>query len=155
MEFISVFLLAIEAIKVENLNFVKSKIEAFHLKVNPTIKIVDEMPKDLPFFEKFAIELMLIGTYLFGLLCLLAVNYLSKYDFMKFPEGLLSKAVFIVLLMIVPFFIGSLTYITFVWFLNVVIRFLVWLETSTHSGVVGILGFSIFAFQYIGRRVIE
>ncbi len=51
LEFVAVFLLSVEAIKLQNLRLLQEKVTLLHRRVNPEVVFVDELPIGLSFFE--------------------------------------------------------------------------------------------------------
>lgn len=161
IEFIAVFLLAVEAIKLNNLNvFVERVIKPLLSHINPKIKWDGDGESDcekLTFIEKNAVYLFFLGFYLIGSTLIFIIFY--KFD-VNFINWLLNAApiywfLSLVAALISPLFIGFLPYQFLVWFLKNSIRALIWVQMKTHTGIVGILGFTLFSIQFIGRRVIN
>ncbi|KID36748.1 hypothetical protein QT15_09660 [Pseudoalteromonas flavipulchra NCIMB 2033 = ATCC BAA-314] len=159
MEFLAVFLLAVEAIKLNNLNaFVERVIRPLLSHVNPKIKWVgDGESEKLTFIERNAVHLFFLGFYLIGIALIFLVFY--KFDF-NFMNWLLNAApiywfLSLVAALILPLFVGFLPYQFLVWSLENSIKALVWVQVKTHTGIVGILGFTLFSIQFIGRRIIN
>lgn len=155
VEFLAVFLLAVEAIKLKNLKvFVENFLKPLISRLNPTIKFVGDV-SHFSFFERNAINFMFLGFYVFGVFLILTVFYIYNVD----AVGFLREAapiywlLSILGLFIGPFIAGFLPYQLIVWFLEYSVKVLTWVQLSTHTGIVGILGFVLFALQLFGRRV--
>ena len=68
LEITAVFLLAVEAIKLRNLRWIRLGTIRLHRKINPRITFVDELPKDMKFIDRYRFEIDLIGFFAFGLI---------------------------------------------------------------------------------------
>ena len=76
LEILAVFLLAVEAIKLENIiKFQKKWFVPLYRKINPEVKIVDELPPDTSFLDRHAFNIFLIVMYLTGLLLTVCLLY--------------------------------------------------------------------------------
>lgn len=148
MEFLAVFLLAAEAIKLENLKvLVKNFLTPLISRLNPKINYVDDV-SHLGFWERNTVNFIFLFLYIFGSLIILTLLY--KYSFN--PIELLTGAepiywvLSIIGLLIIPLAVGFLPYQLVVWLLDLSIQGLTWVQLKTHTGVVGILGF--FCLHY-------
>lgn len=153
LEFTAVFLLAVEAIKLKNLGWVRLKVHVLHKTINPNIRIVDDLPKDLPFTDRFFFELSFLGLWFLGaLLCLMVIATTQVAMNLAVPGTVASWVVVSMAALCVPLTVGLLAYTGIAYVLRGVIRGLFWLEENTRSGAVGILGFVLFATQFFLRR---
>jgi len=155
MEFLAVFLLAAEAIKLENLKvLVNQYLTPLSSKLNPKITYVDDA-SHLGFWERNSVNFMFLGFYIFGFILILTLFHLYNFDPVEFFMG--SEPIYWVLsiigLLTIPLFVGFLPYQLVVWLVDLSVKGLTWVQLKTHTGVVGILGFLLFALQFIGRRI--
>ncbi|MGY6038879.1 hypothetical protein [Aeromonas sp. AE23HZ002T15] len=155
IELTAVFFLAAEAIKLENLKVLVEKyLKPLVAKLNPKIELVDDV-SHLRFFERNQICIFCLVFYSFGVIIIISIFYLNKIS----PSVILHDlapiywVLLIVGVLFIPFVIGFLPYQLVVWFFEYSIKALTWVQTHTHTGAVGILGFIFFVFQYLGRRV--
>ncbi|MFS1422298.1 hypothetical protein [Shewanella sp. 10N.286.48.B5] len=155
VELLAVFLLAVEAIKVENLSvLVGGYLRPLISRLNPRITFVDD-DSHLSFFERNMVNFFLLGFYVLGFAIIFSAFNVYNIDVIGFLRE--SAPVYWVLsilgLLIVPFIAGFFPYQLIVWFLEYSVKFLTWVQLRTHTGAVGILGFALFALQFLGRRI--
>lgn len=155
-EFLAVFLLAIEAIKLNNIDyFVQKKLKPFYTHVNPPVVFVDDTShlgwRERHAFDIFALLLYLIGA---GLLAFWNYHYELNAVSAFYESEILYKALFGLAALLIPFLVGFAAYQLLVWALEFSVYALVWIQQKTHNGVVGIIGFVLFAIQFWGRRVL-
>lgn len=154
LELTAVFLLAAEAIKLQNLAWIRSRTVTLLRVVNPQIEFVDELPQDLKFSHRHAIELYLIGIYVLGIAVILGT--IHEFDCslsILVPGSVIGWILFVLGILMGPLLVGMLLYTAMIWLLQRVITGLMWVEVNTRTGAVGILGFILFLTQFIGRRV--
>ncbi len=150
----AVFLLAAEAIKVRNLQWIRSHTIRLHRVVNPKIEIVDELPKEKSFVERYGIELFLLGSFVFGAIAILTACGALQIPLMSIvPRSVGGWIILILGIVTGPVLVGLSAYTVIVWLLQGIVAALSWLEENTRNGAVGILGFILFLVQFIGRRV--
>lgn len=154
LELTAVFLLAAEAIKVRNLQWIRSHTIRLHRVVNPKIEIVDELPKEMRFVDRYGIELFLLGFFVFGAIVIFTVFRALEIPLMSIvPRSVGGWLILTLGIVTGPILVGMFTYTVIVWLLQGVVAALSWVEENTRNGVVGILGFILFLVQFIGRRV--
>lgn len=154
-ELTAVFLLAVEAIKLKNLSWVRTKVHLLHKAVNPDIKFVEELPTDLTFLQRHFMSIVLAGCWLIG--ALMAWGIITRTPlaaYIEAPQGSISWVLVIAGGLVVPLFLGVSAYDGIAYLLRSAIRALLWLEENTLSGAVGILGFGLFTTQFLLRRVL-
>ena len=158
MEILGAFLLAVEAIKLHNLRFIREKVlKVAALKVNPVILFVDAKADEekrqagetwLNIFFAFFILLGLSITY--ALVRLLGLGLKQAWaTFSGFVPGPIwvdvvaaFPAGFVVLL--VASVVGSTAYTLVVLALDAMIAALHFIERHTATGIIGIMGFLLF-----------
>ena len=87
MEFLAVFLLAAEAIKLENLKvLVNHYLTPLSSKLNPKITYVDDV-SHLGFWERNSVNFMFLGFYIFGFIIILTLFHLYDFDPVEFLMG--------------------------------------------------------------------
>lgn len=155
VELLAVFLLAVEAIKLENLKIVVQEfLKPLIARLNPKIEWEDDTSHAV-FFERNAFDFILIAFYLAGLIIVAAVFHVlqvSPVDFLRNAQPM-ELVLSVLGLFFVPILVGFLPYLLVVWFLELSVKALTWVQLQTHTGTVGILGFLLFTFQFLGRRV--
>jgi putative effector of murein hydrolase LrgA (UPF0299 family) len=155
IEFVAVFLLAVEAIKLENLRtLVDSYLKPLYVRLNPQIKIVDDT-SGIGFWERHAITFTFITFYVIGLCIIFAIfnNYNIDANELLKNAKLIYWIFSMIGLLIVPLVVGFMPYQAVVWFFELSIKALTWVQLKSYTGIVGILGFFLFTIQYWGRRV--
>lgn len=171
LEILGVFLLAVEAIKLHNLKWIRENVVSpLALRVNPIIHFVT--PKtDEEKAETRAGEIWLyiiIGFLsVFGLLVILGSIYVSGYDlikawdtFSKFIPGPIWLGILIALpvglvTVIIGGIVGSMAYTGVVLFLDALILGLQFIERNTATGIIGILGFLLYLASFVLRNFIK
>lgn len=156
VEFLAVFLLAVEAIKLENLRVVVHEfLKPLIARLNPKIEFVDDT-SHLGFFERHTLTFVLLAFYLAGLTLVAAIFHILQASYVNFLSDTqpFEWILFVIGLLLVPIVAGLLAYQCVVWFLELSVKALTWVQLKTHTGAVGILGFLLFAFQFWGRRVL-
>ncbi|MGR2952340.1 hypothetical protein ABMY23_22440 [Vibrio vulnificus] len=151
LEYVSVFLLAVEAIKLENLSWVKDKSIKIGSILNPQITFVDEKDYVAPttFLGKYGIKLFAVALYIVGV----GVSAWGLSLFGLQMSGLLPDSALtwilssLYVLFICPV-IGFAVYNSIVVLFSIVVKALSWVERSTQSGIVGIIGFALFSIQF-------
>lgn len=155
VELLAVFLLAVEAIKLENLRVVVQEfLKPLIARLNPKIEWIDDT-SHLGFFERNAFTFILLAFYLAGLIIVAAIFHILQVTPVSFLSGAqtIEWGLFVIGLLFVPILAGFLPYQLVVWFLELSVKALTWVQLKTHTGAVGILGFLLFAFQFLGRRI--
>lgn len=155
---LAVFLLAVEAIKLENLSKAQRKgIIPFYRIINPRMKIVDEFPPDISFYGKHEFAIRTIAMYLTGLfwtgLLLHALGVLSLQAIL--PGSFIGWIAVVIGVIIVPMLLSLIVYTIAVGIFFMPIKILLWIQKNTQNGIVGIMGFTIYLIQYVCRRVIS
>lgn len=154
LEVTAVFLLAAEAIKVRNLQWIRSRTIGLRRVVNPKIEIVDELPKEMRFIDRYGIELFLLGFFVFGAIAILTACRALEIPLISIvPRTVGGWLILILGIVTGPILVGLSAYTVIVWLLQGVVAVLSWVEENTRNGAVGILGFFLFFIQFIGRRV--
>ena len=156
LEILAVFLLAVEAIKLENLSKLTSKLLVPTLDIiNPKITFVEEIEYKGN-FVRYWFEIFLFSFYLLGLLIsYIAMVYIGvdALDWLRNTSGLNWLWV-IPCVILVPFIVGFLPYQGVVFAFQITIKGLSLVEKHTSTGVVGIMGFSLYLLQFIGKRLL-
>lgn len=155
IEFLAVFLLAVEAIKIENLSvLVEQFLKPLISRLNPRVKFVDDV-SHLNFFERNAINFFLLGLYIIGVAIIFTIFNIYDIDAIDLlrEEAPIYWVLSILGMLTIPLVAGFLPYQLIVWFLEYAVKFLTWIQLRTHTGAVGILGFILFALQFWGRRL--
>ncbi|NQU20869.1 MAG: hypothetical protein HQ567_06265 [Candidatus Nealsonbacteria bacterium] len=154
LEVTAVFLLAAEAIKVRNLRWIHSHTIRLHRVVNPKIEIVDELPKEMKFIDRYSIEFFLLGFFVFGVIAILTACRAFGIPLISIvPRSVGGWLILIFGIVTGPILVGLSAYTVIVWLLQRIVAALSWVEENTLNGAVGILGFILFLVQFIGRRV--
>jgi hypothetical protein len=155
IEILAVFLLAVEAIKLENLSTLTSKLLIPTLdKINPKVTFVETM-QDEGFFDQYWFEVTLIGFFLLGLLiCYITLSGfgIDVFEWFSNISGL-SWLWVVPSMLFVSVLVGFLPYQVVVLAFELSIKSLSWIEKHTSTGVVGIMGFILYLFQFVGRRL--
>ncbi|MGY4514628.1 hypothetical protein ACVWWW_000196 [Lysobacter sp. HA18] len=154
VEIASVFLLAVEAIKLQNLAWLRNRALAPLLtRINPQIEYVDDFPPSTPFSQRYALEFSFLGIYVVGLtLSGLSLQALaSKYP-MTPPHSVAAWSATLLAATCGPFIVGVVAYSAAVWAIGRILKALAWVEAHTQSGAVGILGLSLYLIQFAARR---
>jgi hypothetical protein len=157
IEFISVFLLAVEAIKLNNLNVLTEQyLKPLIHRLNPKVDFVADV-SELRFIGRHAFSLILLCFYLVGLLIITTFFQAFSDDFIRLltEATLLHIVIFIISAIIIPVIVGFLPYQIIAWLLGYVVNILIWVQLKTHTGIVGLVGFLLFTVQFIGSRVIS
>ena len=158
VEILAIFLLAVEAIKLENLSVLVNRLLAPTLgKINPKIEFIEDDNEYVGFFDRYWFEFVLISFYIVGLL-------ISWFVFLKFNfhvfEWLSNTSGFtwvwvVPCMLFVPILVGFLPYQGVVLVFELSIKSLSWIEKHTKTGVVGILGFFLYLLQFVGRILLS
>ncbi len=157
LEFVSVFLLAVEAIKLENLGWIKAKSIKLVDFLNPRIEFVENYTPPESFIGKHLGQIMIFAMFITGLFfCSTIFFYLMKvigipvvYSRLV-PQTAPGWAMAFFMMLFMPV-IGLIIYTMFLKLLSGVITVLSWIERSTKSGVVGLLGFTLYAIQFFAK----
>ena len=155
VELLAVFLLAVEAIKVENISVLVSRyLRPLISRINPKITFVDD-DSHLRFFERHMANFSFLGFYVIGFAIIFSTFNIYSIDVIEFliESDPVYRLLSILGLLMVPFIAGFFLYQLIVWFLEYSVKFLTWVQLRTHTGAVGILGFALFALQFLGRWI--
>ena len=156
IEVLAVFLLAVEAIKLENLSKLSTKLLAPTLKkVNPEITYVENV-ECKSFLDKYGFALLTFGFYVVGFLILLLTFSHFNIDVIEWVNGVsrVHWLWFILCFLFVPIIVGLLPYTCVVFAFELSIRGLTLVERHTATGAVGIAGFALYLIQFLGRRLL-
>ena len=152
-ELLAVFFLAVEAIKLKNLKWVRDHLSGLHRRINPRIQYVDELPHDLSFASRHWFSISLVMFYLLGLLvCSVVLHFLGLSVSEELPRTPLALTIHILLSIVFLPICGLIVYSLVVLAFQLAIVILSAVEENTHSGVVGIIGFILFLSQFVARR---
>jgi len=154
LEYVSVFLLAVEAIKLDNLAWIKASSLQLKGFLNPEIAFVeeDEYIPPTTFFDKHTFKLLLAVNYTIGLAVFAwgaSIIGISPNELIPGTTPMWAAGIFGAMFA-VPL-AGFVMYTAVVQLLHMVVVMLTWIESSTKSGVVGILGFVLFSIQFFMR----
>ena len=157
-EFVGVFLLAVEAIKLENLRGMRARIQWIYRIFNPPV--VRGPEADDPDLKKVVIAIWLLGlaTQLLFLLLLFVIggiNALDEYPKLYIPEARTRPGMDImtgIFFLAVPLAIGVLLVMPLAFVLGAIINALVFIERQTTNGIVGIVGFCSYCI-YMGLKI--
>ncbi|MCY9805667.1 hypothetical protein OTK51_19760 [Vibrio scophthalmi] len=151
LEYVSVFLLAVEAIKLENLSWVKDKTIKFRSILNPKITFVDAKDYVAPttFLGKHGVKLFTVALYIVGVgVSAWGLSLFGLQMSGLLPDSALSWSLSGLYVLFICPIIGFAVYNSIVVLFSIVIKALSWVERSTKSGAVGILGFALFSIQF-------
>ncbi|MEZ5573811.1 MAG: hypothetical protein R3E64_17625 [Halioglobus sp.] len=156
LEILAVFLLAVEAIKLDNLSKLTNRLLVPTLDIiNPKITFVEKIAYK-GIFDRYWFEISLFSFYLLGLLIsCFSMTYIGVdvLDWLRNTSGL-SWLWIIPCVIFVPFIVGFLPYQGVVFAFQISVKGLYLVEKHTSTGVVGIMGFSLYLLQFIGRRLL-
>ena len=153
MELTAVFLLAVEAIKIENLVYLKAHWKKAYRFVNPKIEYVDELPSEQTFLERNSINIYMLFIYFVGLGIILFLSTKSSVVLPRF-NGFGSLLYLVPYYIFAPAFVGGIAYSLIAYIMVRITDVFEWIENNSASGVVGIVGFILFFLQFIGRRTL-
>ena len=151
LEFVSVFLLAVEAIKLENLSWLKDKSLKASDFLNPRIEFVENYTPPSTFIGRHIFRIFIAVNFLIALAILLWVGlyFDVKIRYLP-PENAADWAAVFFMLLFTPM-IGGIFYTIVLKILSLAVKALTWIENSTRSGVVGIIGFLFYAIQFFAK----
>lgn len=157
LEVLGAFLLAIEAIKLHNLRFIRERVlEVVASKVNPVVHFVnansdEEKKQSVDWINIVFTSFILLGLLIiYGLVRLLGLDPRDAWGtFSGFVPGPLWIDILVALpagflLLLISSFVGYGTYALVVLALGTAIAALNFIERHTATGVVGIMGFLLF-----------
>lgn len=153
-ELTAVFLLSVEAIKLNNLQWLRARTDMVRGVINPEIEFVEGVPEDTPFLRRHAVDFWLLSLYIIGIVvCLFIAQAVGLFVYFLTPKGILSWIMWIIGGLFIPFICGLTIYTLAAWLLQQAINILSWIEQRTHTGIVGVLGFTFFTLQFVARRL--
>nr|WP_289073533.1 hypothetical protein [uncultured Halomonas sp.] len=156
LELGAVFLLAVEAIKLENLARFREGSGGLYRRLNPNIEFVDDFASDASVFERRWFEIYLGVIYMLGVASVFLLRNTFVWAYLpSAPAGWLGSLLTIVGYVITPIFLGFAVYLVALGALKSSVGVLGLIERHTHSGIIGILGFAMFTLQFIARRALD
>ncbi|WP_125925567.1 hypothetical protein [Halomonas aestuarii] len=156
LEITAVFLLAVEAIKIHNLSWVRTRaLKPLLAYINPTVEFVEDYPPGATFVERHAGNLFFLGIYLFGWpVLIIGVGAFDVSLSSLVTHTVAGWLLSILGVVFAPLLAGGIIYTALVSIVDQCIRGLSWVEAHTHSGVVGLLGFVLYLIQFATRRAL-
>lgn len=167
LEVIGTFFLAMEAIKLPNLRFLRERIfKVAALKINPMIHFVDKETSETraaeTWFNSLFVVFIALGLSLLYITVRLTGHSLS--DLWQRFSSIVPGPQWLVIVVAVPAaivtvlvssFVGTAAYTLIVLVLDGAIATLSFIEKNTASGVIGILGFVTFLIGAVTKAYME